>query len=214
MNIKGKALGNSTDKQNERRYDIDALRILATLLLIIYHTGQLFNPSDRWHIQNLELSQFFTHFLGFINQWHMPLFFLLAGSSTYLALQRRTSGQYIGERVKRLFFPLLIGVLVVIPPQLYIERIATWVPTRLSPINFSGSFWQFYPHAFECCYNEGNLSYHHLWFVAYLFVYSLFLLPLLLYLRRPAGRAFLKKLADFLTRGAKYFLAHGAHRLG
>ncbi len=192
--------------QKVRRYDIDALRVLATLLLIVFHTGMVFTAFDYWHIQNAQRSEFIGHVLGFIHQWHMPLFFLLAGASTYLALNVRTSRQYVGERFKRLFVPLLVGILLVIPPQVYIERIATWVPTRISPINFSGSFFAWYPQALQPIYPEGNLSYHHMWFVAYLFVYSLLLLPLLMYLRRPKGQALLQRFTDFLAQGYNIFL--------
>ncbi|MCP4195963.1 MAG: acyltransferase [Proteobacteria bacterium] len=188
-----------------RRYDIDALRVIATLVLIIFHTGMVFTAFDGWHIQNLERSTFVGRLLGFIGQWHMPLFFLLAGASTYFALNFRSSRQYVGERVKRLFLPLLVGILLVIPPQIYLERIATWIPTRTSPIDFSGSFPAFYLHSFNSLYPEGNISWHHLWFVFYLFAYSLILLPLLLYLRKPGGRAKIARIAAALAGGRKIF---------
>ncbi len=191
--------------KNSRRYDIDALRVMATLLLIVFHTGMVFTAFDGWHIQNLQRSAFVGHVNSFIHQWHMPLFFLLAGASTYLALNVRSAKQYIGERFMRLFLPLVVGMLLVIPPQVYVERIATWVPTRVSPINFSGSFIEWYPHTFECCYTDGNLSYHHMWFVGYLFIYSLLLLPLLLYLRRSNGQALMARVTEFLSRSANIF---------
>ena len=118
-------------QNSQRRYDIDALRVLATLLLIIFHTGMVFTAFDGWHVQNLERSQAIGNLLAFIHQWHMPLFFLLAGASTYFALSVRSPRQYAGERFKRLLLPLLVGILVVIPPQVYFERLATWVPTRI-----------------------------------------------------------------------------------
>lgn len=193
---------NSVPAKSQRRYDIDALRVLSTLLLIIFHTGMVFTAYDGWHVQNSERSAAIGDLGAFIHQWHMPLFFLLAGASTYFALNFRSPRQYAGERVKRLFLPLLIGILVVIPPQVYVERIATWVPTRISPIDFSGSFVAFYAQYFNGLYPEGNVSWHHLWFILYLFVYSLVLLPLLLYLRKPTGRAKLAPVVDFLSRGA------------
>lgn len=189
----------------QRRYDIDALRVLATLLLIVFHSGMVFTAVDSWHIQNLERSGLIGHLLGFIHQWHMPLFFLLAGASTYFALNFRSSRQYAGERVKRLFLPLLIGIFVVIPPQIYMERIATWVPTRISPIDFAGSFPAFYLQSFTGLYPDGGISWHHIWFVFYLFIYSIVLLPVLLYFRTPSGRAKILRAADFLSGGARIF---------
>jgi fucose 4-O-acetylase-like acetyltransferase len=49
---------------------------------------------------------------SFINVWHIPLFFVIAGMSTWFALNRRTAGQYRAERVLRLLVPLVFGVLV------------------------------------------------------------------------------------------------------
>ena len=64
------------------------------------------------------------------------------------------------------------------------------MPDRMSPRDFHGSYLDFYPHYFEGVYPSGNFSWHHLWFLAYLLVFSLAALPLLLYLRgaRPAWR--------------------------
>ena len=189
----------------QRRYDIDALRVLAVLLLIFFHTAMIFAVDERWHVRNDALSDGWQLFVNFVGQWHMPLLFLLAGASSYYALQFRSARQYVGERVTRLLLPLIIGILVVIPPQVYIERISPWMRTRLSPINFEGSFFNFYPHFFDCCYSEGNFTYHHLWFVAYLFIYSLLALPIFRYLQTPAGQARISALADRLGRGSAIF---------
>jgi hypothetical protein len=77
---------------------------------------------------------------------------------------------------------------VIIPPQVYIERIFRG--------QFEGSYFRFYLEAFNGMYPEGNLSWHHLWFLAYLFVFSLLALPIFkryLVDRKPA---FLKRLMD------------------
>lgn len=158
---------------DSRRHEIDALRVLAVLLLFVFHGAMAFNAYDTWHIQDLDLSVGLARMNRFIHVWHMPLFFLLAGMSAWYALGSRTARQFSAERVRRLFVPLVFGMLVIIPPQVYIERISTWVPTRQSPIDFSGSFFSWYPNTFTCCYADANLSWHHLWFLMYLFVYSL-----------------------------------------
>ena len=48
------------------------------------------------------------------------LFFLLAGASTYYALHKRSGTEYLRERLKRLFLPLIFGTLVLIPPLSYL----------------------------------------------------------------------------------------------
>jgi glucan biosynthesis protein C len=174
------------------------LRVLATLLLIAFHSGRAFEP---WHIENLERIRAVGWMLDFISHWHMPLFFLLAGASAWYAFGSRTRRAFIGERARRLLVPLAFGMLVIVPPQVHIERIATWCPFRQSPTDFSDSFWAWYPHTFQCCYEDGNLSWHHLWFLMYLFVYSAALAPLFWWLRRGGGRAALDRVTGFLARG-------------
>jgi hypothetical protein len=96
---------------------------------------------------------------------------------TYFALSTRSPRQFAGERVRRLFWPLLFGILVVVPPQVYLER--------LDKGQFTGGYFAFWPrHAFTGVYPEGNFSWHHLWFLPYLLFYSLVLIPLLFRLRR------------------------------
>jgi peptidoglycan/LPS O-acetylase OafA/YrhL len=183
-----------------RRHEVDALRVLAVLLLIVFHTGMVFTAFDTWHIQNAARSDVVGEMNSFINQWHMPLFFFLAGMSAWYALQRRSASEFRRERLKRLFVPLVFGMLVIIPPQVFIERISTSVVTRRSPIDFTGTFLEWYPHTFECCYPDANLSWHHLWFLLYLFVYSVLLVGLLTWLLRDGENQRLR-ITGFLTRG-------------
>lgn len=190
-----------------RHHDIDALRVLAVLLLIVFHSARAFDHGS-WHIKNNELSDGMDILVGFIDLWHMPLFFLLAGSSTWLALKFRSSGRYVLERIRRLFVALLFGCLVVIPPQVYIERISPWSAPRMSPIDFEGSYLEFYPLFFRGVYPEGNFSWHHLWFVAYLLAYSLITLPAVAWMRRPdRGWPLVRRLTGVMARGYWLLLA-------
>jgi hypothetical protein len=70
----------------------------------------------------------------------------------------------------RLLVPLVFGMLVVAPPQIYMERLFRGEQV--------GSFLQFWPTVLELKpYPAGNTSWHHLWFVAYLLMYSVAALP-------------------------------------
>ena len=88
----------------------------------------------------------------------------------WFAMSTRPERSFTKERVKRLFIPLVFGMAVIIPPQVYIERIFR--------SQFEGSYFSFYLEAFNGSYPEGNLSWHHLWFLAYLFVFSLLAFPI------------------------------------
>lgn len=129
----------------------------------------------------------------FIFMWHMPFLMLLAGMSSWFALRKRTAGAFLGERVKRILLPLLFGILLVIPPQVYYERLQEGV--------FSGNFFEFYPTFFTTgIYPHGNFSYHHLWFLLYLFLIALVTLPLLLYIRGENGQRLVDRLATWLQK--------------
>ncbi|HZP20967.1 MAG TPA: acyltransferase family protein [Bauldia sp.] len=167
-----------------RRFYIDNLRNIAVLLLIVFHTARLFD-AESWHMKDVASYQLAGVVIDVINQWHMPLFFLLTGMAAFLAVPRRGAGGFVRERVFRLFIPLLFGILVAVLPQVYLERISPYVPNRQSPVDFTGGFFDFVPQFFTSVYPEGNFSYHHLWFIWYLFLYSLLLAPLFAVLSRP-----------------------------
>lgn len=172
----------------ERLYFIDWLRVFAVLLLVPFHTGMMF-VHDWFHIQNAEKSGAVDLFNGFLGIWHMPLLILLSGAGSWFALNHRGPGGYLKERFLRLVIPLIFGILVVVPPQVYCERIAHG--------EFSGSFLAFWPHIFDGVYPEGNFSYHHLWFLAYLFTFCVLALPVFVWLRprlqRPESFAWMKR---------------------
>ena len=171
-----------SDKHSERLYELDWLRMFAVLTLLYFHSSR---PFDRWfwHLKNSVFSEGLTAVNLFINIWHMPLFFFLSGAASWFALQYRSGKEYAGERFLRLFIPLVFGMLVIIPPQVYCERFFRG--------QFRGSFLSFYPHVFQGVYPDGNLSWHHLWFLAYLFVFSLLALPLFLHVRNNPKSGFL-----------------------
>ena len=89
------------------------------------------------------------------------------------------------ERLTRLVIPLIFGILVIVPPQLYIEI-----------LGFRGaSYLDFYPRYFDSEFT-GGFDMGHLWFIAYLFGFSLLALPLFLYLKGEGGRRVVDKLVS------------------
>ena len=121
-----------------RLYYLDWLRVLAMLSIFFFHNARFFNFED-WHVKNAVTGLGSEIFIGFLAQWMMPLFFILAGASVYYALRFRTAGGFIRERTLRILIPLVIvGYFVISPPQVYLER--------LTHGEFSGTFFQFYPY--------------------------------------------------------------------
>ena len=148
-----------------RRYDLDWLRVGVFALLIFYHVGMFFVPWG-WHLKNNEIYPELRWPMLFLNQWRLPILFVISGMGTFYAYSFRSPGHYSWERIKRLGIPLIFGMLFIVPPQVYLERLANG--------DFQGTYWAYFPtHAFMGIYPEGNLSWHHLWFLPYLLVFSL-----------------------------------------
>ena len=181
---------------SERRYDLDWLRIMAILTLLFYHTGMIY-VSWGWHIKSLEQSIPMEEVMRWLHRWRMPLLFFISGAGSFFALKRRSFGQYGRERVRRLFVPLVFGMFVIVPPQIYSE----W----LFRGRFAGSYFAFYPNVFGFePYQDGGtggaFSWHHLWFVCYLFFYSLLSIPVFRWLKSDAGQRFTDRLGRVFAR--------------
>ncbi|MBN2426364.1 MAG: acyltransferase family protein [Calditrichaceae bacterium] len=169
----------------ERRYDVDWIRVIAFDILILYHVGMFFVPWD-FHIKNNSIVNWIQLPMLFANQWRLPILFIVSGMGTRFALSSKSSTEYLKERFIRLFIPLIVGMLIIVPPQVYIERLT-------QGMKFD-SFFHYYSQTFNGVYPEGNFSWHHLWFLPYLFLMSVIATPLFLYLRNK-NNGFL-----FLTR--------------
>src|SRR6056297_268269 len=99
---------------NMRRYDLDWLRVLVFGLLIFYHAGMFFVPWE-WHLKNNQLSDGLQWPMLFVNQWRLPILFIISGMGTAFAFRKRSRGQFIIERSKRLLVPLIAGIILVVP---------------------------------------------------------------------------------------------------
>jgi len=178
----------STQK-TERQYFIDWLRILLILSVFIYHIGMFFNSWD-WHVKNpTQYEGILKYTMIFLGKWRMPLLFLISGAGTYYALGKRSPVKYLGERFKRLVIPLIAGIFILVPVQVYLEKADQY-----------SSLLNFYPHMFEGIYPSGNFSWHHLWFIVYLFVISLFISPFLKLFRSKGYLGFSIWLERFASR--------------
>jgi len=177
-----------------RRHDIDALRILAFGLLILYHVGMLYvAPVADWgfHLKSVHLAEWLEFPMLFVNRWRMELIFLISGLAVhFMHLQRLRDGalKLAWVRSVRLLLPLLFGMLVVIPVQPYVEG--------LSHQKVAPGFGVFVLHYWSLSpWPEGafagsryGLTWNHLWYLPYLWVYTIVLLGLLPALESRTGK--------------------------
>jgi hypothetical protein len=185
-----------------RRYDVDWLRVLGMMVVFLFHCSRFFD-TEGWLVKSPITSEAATQVTVFVVQWMMPLFFILSGIGIYHALCHQTWRGYLVARIKRLLIPLLFGIFVIIAPlQVYLERI--------SYHQFTGSFWSFYIHYFEGWYgfSGGNFAWMglHLWYLLFLFVFSLLTLPMFMYLRTDTGRWIVQLLTRFFDKPWHIFL--------
>jgi glucans biosynthesis protein C len=156
-----------------RRYDLDWLRIIAFGLLILYHTGMYYVTWD-FHIKSPHAARTIEPLMLFVNPWRMDLLFLISGVATRYMLDGSGALRTAGLRFNRLFWPLLFSMFVIVPPQSFYELV--------EQIHYTGSYLDFYAKyatAYQgWCDADGCLitpTWNHMWFVAYLLVYSLIL---------------------------------------
>ncbi len=155
-----------------RKYFIDNIRWLAILLLFPYHVARIFDTYEIFYVKG-NTTPVFNWIITLCNPWFMPLLFVLAGASTYYALQKRTKAQYLKERFSKLFIPLVAGILLVVPIQTYYaERLHN---------NFTGGYFAqyilFFTKETDLSGYYGGFSPTHLWFIFYLFLISAVALP-------------------------------------
>jgi Acyltransferase family len=164
----------SVNEPLTRLYYLDWLRVLAMFGVFFYHNARFFDGLTDWHIKNNSTNQAATVYVGFADQWGMPLFFLLAGAGAYFAFKVIKPWQYVQERTLRLVIPLIFGMLVIVVPQAYFEAIHHGTA-------LNGNFFQLYVQYLKTL---PDLNWYHLWFLEQLFIFSIISLPLMI----PLGR--------------------------
>ena len=155
-----------------RRYDLDWLRIAAFGLLIGYHVGMLYVPWD-FHVKSdYRGGPGLVALMLALNPWRLPLLFVISGAATAFMASGLGSGALAGRRVRRLLIPLVFGMAVVVVPQVYFEVTEAG--------RYSGNFmafWGRYLHG-DNSFRTPIPTWNHLWFVAYLLVYTLIVVAL------------------------------------
>jgi glucan biosynthesis protein C len=153
-----------------RYHYIDWIRVLAFILLIIFHSAMPFVTID-WEVKNDERSDILTSFIWWLHQWRLPLLFFISGTGIHYSLRSRSVAGFLKERTLRLLIPLLFAMFFTIPLQVWVEY------TQKGRIDIN--YVSFYPTVWNLTpYPEGTLTWSHMWFVVYLFCFILLLTPI------------------------------------
>jgi glucans biosynthesis protein C len=151
---------------------LDWLRVAAFALLILYHVGMFYVTWD-WHVK----SDHAGHAIE-------PL--MLLTNPCFMA-DKMAAGALAGKRTLRLLVPLVFAMLVIVPPQSYYE-----VVEKIAYPDSYLAFWGRYLAADGSFCRDGDClivpTWNHLWFVAYLLVYTLVLAVMLALFRTRLER--------------------------
>lgn len=171
-------MAETTAAPAERRIDLDWIRIAAFGLLILYHVGMLY-VTWGFHVKSPSIVPALEPLMLALNPWRLGLLFLVSGSATAFMLGRLAPGRLARQRSWRLLLPLIFGMLVIVPPQSYLQVVDSF--------GYRGSFWDFYvadylglPHLFCAATDQRRHciilpTWNHLWFVLYLWAYTMLL---------------------------------------
>ncbi len=159
----------------QRRYDVDWLRILALALLIIYHVAMCFQPWAAYFKfpQNEQSLKGIWPFMAMINVWRIPLLFLISGMGVRFAMERRDWRQLLKDRTIRIALPYVFGTYI-------LGAVCAIVSLRLG--------WK----------ADYTLHFGHLWFLLNIFLYVLWLIGIIIYLKDQPDNPFFRFLSKIL----------------
>jgi glucans biosynthesis protein C len=174
-----------------RRHDIDALRVLAFGLLIVYHLGMLYvGPADDWtfHLKSSYIADWLQYPMLASSFWRMDLLFLISGMAVHFLRGRLTLPALAWKRTTRLLLPLVFGMAAVIPIQPYVQGVANGL---VAPGfgHFLLRYWSGGPWprgAFDGW--QFGVTWNHLWYLPYVWLYTMVLIALLPALESPWGQ--------------------------
>lgn len=171
-----------------RRYDLDALRVIAFALLIFYHVGMVYVYDWEFHIKSPYQAEWLQWPMIVLNRWRMPLLFAISGMAIGLWQPGRAPLRFALLRTWRLLLPLAFGMLFVVSVQAYCEARANGA---VAPgyFAFMARYLQLRP------WPEGGwtgadfgVTWNHLWYLAYLWVYTMIVAALQPLLGSQGGR--------------------------
>jgi len=159
--------------QPQRLYFLDWLRIAAFGLLILYHVGMYYVSWD-WHVKSPAAGPVLEPWMRLSSPWRLSLLFLVSGAATSLMLMRGAGAAFVRSRSKRLLLPLVFGMCIIVPPQPYFEVVhkAGYAGTYLDFLRLYFTGYGGFCRGNDCLILP---TWNHLWFVLYLWVYSVLL---------------------------------------
>lgn len=179
-----------------RHYGLDWLRIAAFGILIVYHIGMVFAPWV-WVIQTNHHFEWLIVPMSLVTPWRLGLLFAVSGyASWHLLAKTRDSAAFAASRSKRLLIPLAFGMAVLVPVEMWIRVHEAGYPHGYLRF-WASDYWRWGEY-----YGRLFPSWEHLWFVAYLWAYTMVLAAVLAY-GTARGGALVRAAVDWLAQGLR-----------
>lgn len=152
-----------------RRHDVDWLRTLALGFLIIFHIVLSFEfwASSIGFPQNEELLPELIPFISMLSIWRIPLLFLISGMGVRFAMERRDWKALLKDRAIRILIPFVFGIYILGPT----------IEFGLPYLGWEAGY---------------TLNFGHLWFLLNIFLYVVWLMGFLIYLKDKPNNPFLR----------------------
>ncbi|MGJ7528772.1 acyltransferase family protein [Variovorax sp. GB1P17] len=158
---------------NPRRHDIDALRALTFLFVILYHVGMYYVADWPWHLKSPYAAEWLQWPMRMLNLWRMDLVFLISGVSLGFLSRGQGTWGLLRSRGVRLMLPLVFGMAVIVPYQAYAQGVANGM---VAPgfgaflLRYLSMAEPWPKRAFDGA--EFGITWNHLWYLPYLFAYT------------------------------------------
>jgi glucan biosynthesis protein C len=168
----------------QRLHALDGLRGVAMLLGVVLHAAMVYLPANvPGATLDKESSVGLLALVGVIHSFRMQLFFVVAGFFAALICRRYGATGFLVHRTKRLMFPFLAAMVLIIP------FVAALIPSRITE-RVQGQY-------------VGTLPTGHLWFIQHLFLHCLVAFALIRWLPEEVRRRW----GDALDRGFARLIA-------
>lgn len=159
-----------------RRVELDWLRVIAFTILIFYHTAMLYVPNWGFHYKSAYSSVWLEYLMLLISPWRMLLIWFISGVALRYIFDKQGAGNTVLFRTPLLLLPLLFGIWVVVPVQLFAEM------QQNAGLTFG--YVDFYKHFIELDsslfsqYQRGiwpHVDVNHLWYLRALWCFTVLL---------------------------------------
>lgn len=179
----------------QRNYGIDWLRAIIVLSIIPFHTLVIFNQDKNWimFVKDTVNVPIFNGINFILGSFNMVILFLLSGMAILYSLKQRTSKTFLKQRFIKLLIPFLTGSILLNPIMTYF-----WTLNQGKTVNFMEHVRGFFtknPGSLDGL--NGGYTPGHLWFILFLFLFSIIGLPLFIYLSSEKSEPIRNALAHF-----------------